>query len=306
MSRDGMYRTVTLEKDQSGELGIYITGKVDINGYLTYVVADLETNGPAHRAKVIDKDDEVLAINGIVLRGLQLEDALRHLRCSDRVVQIIIAKQKPSFSNSSTKTPKTNGLISDSKPEMNENCKQSNLYSNARQTPTQTQQKLSTLSRLTLNRSCRPISTPNSIDNIQLNPNLNSSGNNCGLWTLPRKPKADTSLGLRTIVYQKGPDSKGLGFSIVGGIDSPKGQMGIFVKTIYPTGQAAQFANLFEGDQIFSINGESTEGLTHSEALTMFKRIKRGDVVLHIGRRADVALNSSKNSKSCSNLDLIS
>jgi hypothetical protein len=47
------------------------------------------------RAKVIDKDDEVLAINGIILRGLQLEDALRHLRCSDRVVQIIVAKQKP-------------------------------------------------------------------------------------------------------------------------------------------------------------------------------------------------------------------
>lgn len=47
------------------------------------------------RTKAIEKDDEVLAINGIVLRGLQLEDALRHLRCSDRVVQIIIAKKRP-------------------------------------------------------------------------------------------------------------------------------------------------------------------------------------------------------------------
>jgi hypothetical protein len=43
-------RTVTLEKDERGELGIYITGKIDPNGYLGYVVADLEFGGPAHRS----------------------------------------------------------------------------------------------------------------------------------------------------------------------------------------------------------------------------------------------------------------
>jgi hypothetical protein len=44
------YRTVTIEKDERGELGIYITGKIDSNGYLGYVVADLEFGGPAHRS----------------------------------------------------------------------------------------------------------------------------------------------------------------------------------------------------------------------------------------------------------------
>ncbi|XP_066986662.1 uncharacterized protein [Macrobrachium rosenbergii] len=102
--------------------------------------------------------------------------------------------------------------------------------------------------------------------------------------TLPRH-KREVTFQIRTVVFEKGPGHRSLGFSIVGGTDSPKGSMGIFVKTVFPQGQAASSGALQEGDEILAINGKPLHGSSHKEAIQAFKEIKQGKVVLHIGRR---------------------
>merc|ERR1712080_412408 len=100
--------------------------------------------------------------------------------------------------------------------------------------------------------------------------------------TLPRQRKSQ-SYSIKNVSFEKGPGKKSLGFTVVGGKDSPKGSIGIYVKSIFPNGQAVCL--LKEGDEIFSVNGRSVAGLTHSEAIGMFKETKVGAIQVTLGRR---------------------
>lgn len=118
---------------------------------------------------------------------------------------------------------------------------------------------------------------------------------------IPRRPKS-LAMQILTIDFEKGPGKKGLGFSVVGGIDSPKGSIGIFVKTIFQVGQAIDQGTLKEGDEILAVNGLALQGMSHSEAISVFKNIRIGRVVLHVARR-DAAARRKYKSNSCDDLD---
>uniref|UniRef100_A0A4Y0BIW7 PDZ domain-containing protein n=1 Tax=Anopheles funestus TaxID=62324 RepID=A0A4Y0BIW7_ANOFN len=88
-----------------------------------------------------------------------------------------------------------------------------------------------------------------------------------------------------TVTFYKGAGMKSLGFSIVGGRDSPRGNMGIYVKTVFPSGQAALDGTLMAGDEILSINDVAVQGMSHCETIALFKNVKEGPVVLKLARR---------------------
>ncbi|XP_058126663.1 uncharacterized protein LOC131285637 [Anopheles ziemanni] len=88
-----------------------------------------------------------------------------------------------------------------------------------------------------------------------------------------------------TVTFYKGAGMKSLGFSIVGGRDSPRGNMGIYVKTVFPSGQAALDGTLLAGDEILSINDVAVQGMSHCETIALFKNVKEGPVVLKLARR---------------------
>lgn len=98
------------------------------------------------------------------------------------------------------------------------------------------------------------------------------------------KPKSNNSSNaphqssMVDVVLQRGAD--GLGFSIVGGKDSPRGDLPIYIKTV-SGGAAARSGKLKRGDQIISVNGTKLDGFSRQDTVTMLKSLQ-GQIILTI------------------------
>ncbi|KAL4712701.1 hypothetical protein ACJJTC_007998 [Scirpophaga incertulas] len=123
--------------------------------------------------------------------------------------------------------------------------------------------------------------------------------NAANFCTLPRKPRAPTHT-YHTITFEKGQGKKPLGFTIVGGRDSPRGPLGIFIKSILPQGQAIDDGRLKAGDEVLAVNGQACHELAHVEALALFKSVRNGSIELRVCRR--IKNSQSTKAKSCTDL----
>ncbi|XP_031413164.1 multiple PDZ domain protein isoform X9 [Meleagris gallopavo] len=94
--------------------------------------------------------------------------------------------------------------------------------------------------------------------------------------------------GLRTVEIKKGP-ADSLGVSIAGGVGSPLGDIPIFIAMMHPNGVAAHTQKLRVGDRIVSISGTSTEGMTHSQAVSILKNAS-GTIELQVVAGGDVSV----------------
>jgi C-terminal processing protease CtpA/Prc len=74
--------------------------------------------------------------------------------------------------------------------------------------------------------------------------------------------------GPRTVRLMRDFATGTLGFSVVGGMGGPHGDLPVYVKTVFRGGAAhRQGTPIRHGDQILAVNGTSIEKMTHAEAV---------------------------------------
>ncbi|XP_068970564.1 uncharacterized protein [Bombus flavifrons] len=285
---------VKLPRESSDQcLGIFIAKTAESSpGYL---VAHVVPNGLADKEGTLRIGDEILIVNGKRLRGLSMVEARKILGSGNGPGDVDIVVSRYSAVDQSPKK------LTESSVDY-ENVHMENghgvIVENSPSTHFRKHQTKHHRDRKNeCNRSTSSDKTIVSVDNG----GSQSVSNFC---TLPRRPRNTVSTFL-TVVFQKGPGKKSLGFTIVGGSDSPKGSIGIFIKSVLPGGQAAEDGRLRAGDEILAVNGHVCHDLTHKKAVQLFRNIKTGPIALHLCRRVKNKELQTTKAKSCADLLLV-
>lgn len=277
-------KTTKIVVEKAGNLGIYVERQEAARPY--YIISKIDPSGDAAKSQQICVGDEIVRVCGRRLRGMTAVEARNALRSCVGTVELQIAREPRLILDGELGDTWGNPLVrthSDSDiwgfKESLENddipsalsqpikgsvkcCKRCGIKNT-----TEADEKIN-------NQQTEKIT---GMRKFQIK---NRNSNTAAL----RRQTYSFSVDFATVIFEKGAAKK-LGFTIVGGVDSSKGRMGIFVKNILPDGQAAEDGNLKAGDEILAINGQPMDGLTHAKALQAFKVAKPGPLMLHIGRK---------------------
>ncbi|GJQ68109.1 hypothetical protein Trydic_g10705 [Trypoxylus dichotomus] len=298
------------------ELGIVIAKKSPPGQ--GYVIAHIVEGGFAHREGSLLVGDEITNVNGIRFTNLTISEARQSL-CTQSLNVDLLVSRLISVNESSNSTKEA--LVDYENAYVNKTLLNNKHIDGShidkftspllkRQHYFQKNNNSKMFRRAIVSyggqsKKIEASNIPNQIYNDPTNKNKSTNIDNAdnittNFCTLPRRPSSSVCT-FQTVVLEKGPGKKSLGFSIVGGRDSPKGALGIFIKTILINGQAAEDGRLKAGDEILAVNGHVCHDISHAEAVKLFKSVKSGPIALHICRRVNNKQSSTK-AKSCSDL----
>ncbi|XP_033361787.1 uncharacterized protein LOC117240042 isoform X2 [Bombus vosnesenskii] len=295
-------KTMKLFVEKSGNLGISVERKEAVRPF--YVISKMDVNGVAAKSKQFRIGDEIVRVCGRRLRGMSILEARSALKTCSGTVELQIARE-PAFAfgeelgdtwgDTLVRTRSDSEVWMLKQEKMNENMKVdvSDSINVRQETPSQCK-ITGALTKDGTNLSASSMERTKSESEAIVRKEPGEKMTGMRKFQVVRKRAVipvscsrratSLSMNLLTITLEKGAPKK-LGFSIVGGSDSNKGSMGIFVKDIMAGGQAAEEGTLKIGDEILAINGISMDGLTHAKALQSFKAAKAGKMILHVGRR---------------------
>ncbi|XP_033607001.1 PDZ domain-containing protein 2 isoform X3 [Cryptotermes secundus] len=315
------FKVVRLQRsDPAEELGIFIAKtQLSEQGSAGYLVAHVVPGGLAHREGTLCIGDEIINVNGRRLRGLTMSGARDALGSGPRDVDLVIARPqwqevsappRPKSMMPESSVDYENVLIlpatADTPPEEHQDYEEvvfkcpspaSKVIKRRQHFQKNSKVFRRAIASYTAGGQGDELTDARTDIGGTEDHTLMSTSNFC---TLPRRPRSSVC-SFHTVIFEKGHGNKGLGFTIVGGRDSPRGALGIFVKSILPGGQAAEDGRLRAGDELLAVNGEVCHDLTHSEAVALFKKIKSGPVALHVCRRIRTKDSSTK-ARSCTDL----
>ncbi|XP_076237509.1 uncharacterized protein LOC143181139 [Calliopsis andreniformis] len=276
-------RLVQLHKrDPKESLGIRLAQQR--LGEMRYIVVQLESDGIAHRDGRLRLGDEIVEVEGKELRTLQsLEEVQDFLKSfTGNKIRLITAYEE-TVPQVYVSPPTLPGEF-----EYLENAKNlSNLSLIDGQTKQGVQSEKS--SKPTTEENVHSTKRPDFLPLSCLSKERKSAENSLESTTEPQH-----YITRHIAKFEKGYGKPSLGFSVVGGRDSPRGEMGIFVRRVFPGGQADVSKSLFQGDEIVSLNGKILRGYTHQEVIELFKAVREGPVELEITRRHRYPKNVQK------------
>ncbi|XP_046646627.1 multiple PDZ domain protein-like isoform X7 [Daphnia pulicaria] len=275
---------VELLKKPGRGLGLSIVGRR--NGPGVYI-SDVVKGGAAEADGRLMQGDQILTVNGNDLRTASQEQAAAILKTAMGKIDLKVGRLKagaasPRSATSAESSPAPSHLLPPAPPIREDSLPSMlNISAAAAAAAASSANDPPLVPTPTTPPPPPPPPLPPvpvlPVSLLQLDP-VNALPSPAGALAAAAASSSTAPPTFTRIVLERGAD--GLGFSIVGGLGNPQGDLPIFVKTVFERGAAAQ-SNLRPGDQIHAVDSTLLDGKTHQEAVALLKNAK-GTVTLTI------------------------